>query len=298
MPRPIAFLRPGSIAEAVAMLEEHGDDAKVLAGSTALTIMLRQKLIEPTALVSIGRLPEPELHAIELKDGQLHIGALVTHREVERSATARTQIPVLAETFGKVANVRVRNQATVGGVLAEADYASDPPAVLLALGAEVDVQGPNGARTIPISEFFLSFYTTALEQSEIVTAVRVPVPQPGTHAVYHKFVTRSSEDRPCVGVIAAVRMSADGRTAEEVRIAVGAASETPQRFDELDAQLVGTDLSDAVIRPVADAYAERMDMLDDMRGSAWYRGQMVRVWVRRALEDARSAALSGAVRAA
>lgn len=280
------------------MLDEHGDDAKILAGSTALTIMLRQKLIEPTALVSIGRLPEPELHAIEVRDGQLHIGALVTHRDVERDATVRAQIPVLAETFGKVANVRVRNQATVGGVLAEADYASDPPAVMLALGAEVDVQGPNGSRTIPINEFFLAFYATALEHAELVTAVRVPIPKPGTHAVYHKFVTRSSEDRPCVGVIAAVRMAPDGSVAEEVRIAVGAASETPQRFEDLDASLVGTDLGDAAIRPVAEAYAERMDMLDDMRGSAWYRGQMVRVWVRRALEDALAAARAEAARAA
>jgi carbon-monoxide dehydrogenase medium subunit len=294
----MAFLRPGSLAEAVAMLDEHGDDAKVLAGSTALTILLRQRLIEPAALVSIGRLPEPDLHAIEVRDGQLHIGALVTHRDVERDPTVRAQIPVLAETFGKVANVRVRNQATVGGVLAEADYASDPPAVLLALGAEVDVLGPAGSRTIPIEEFFLAFYATALEQNEIVTSLRVPIPGAGTHAVYHKFVTRSSEDRPCVGVIAAVRMSADGSSAEDVRIAVGAASETPRRFPDLDASLVGTELGDAPVRAVADAYAERMDMLEDMRGSAWYRGQMVRVWVRRALEDARTAALAGAVRAA
>ena len=280
------------------MLDEHGDDAKVVAGSTAITIMLRQKLIEPAALVSIGRLPEPELHSIRLRDGQLHIGALATHRDVERDPIAKAQIPVLASTFGKVANVRVRNQATVGGVLAEADYASDPPAVLLALGAEVDVQGPSGARTIPINEFFLSFYTTSLESNEIVTAVRVPVPQPGTHAVYHKFVTRSSEDRPCVGVIAAVRLAGDGRTAEEVRVAVGAAAETPQRFEDLDQSLVGTELEDAAVRAVADEYAERMDMLDDMRGSAWYRGQMVRVWVRRAIEDAVAAARGGAAQAA
>lgn len=298
MARSIAFLRPQSIAEAVAMLDEHGEDAKVVAGSTALTIMLRQKLIEPAALVSIGRLPEPELHGIQLRDGQLHIGALATHRDVERDPIAKAQIPVLASTFGKVANVRVRNQATVGGVLAEADYASDPPAVLLALGAEIDVHGPNGQRTIPISEFFLSFYTTSIEANEIVTAVRVPVPQPGTHAVYHKFVTRSSEDRPCVGVIAAVRLAADGRTAEEVRVAVGAAAETPQRFEDLDQSLVGTDLGDAAVRAVADEYAERMDMLDDMRGSAWYRGQMVRVWVRRAIEDAVAAARAGAAQAA
>jgi carbon-monoxide dehydrogenase medium subunit len=298
MARSIAFLRPQSIAEAVAMLDQHGDDAKVVAGSTALTIMLRQKLIEPTALVSIGRLPEPDLHTIELRDGELHIGALVTHRDVERDPLTKSQIPVLASTFGKVANVRVRNQATVGGVLAEADYASDPPAVLLALGAEVDVHGPNGKRTIPISEFFLSFYTTSIEHNEIVTSVRVPVPQPGTHAVYHKFVTRSSEDRPCVGVIAAIRFAADGRTAEEVRVGVGAAAEIPQRFEDVDETLVGTELSDAAVRSVAEQYADRMDMLDDMRGSAWYRGQMVRVWVRRAIEDAAAAARGGAAQAA
>ena len=127
------------------MLEEHGEDAKVVAGSTALTIMLRERLIEPKALVWIGRLPEPELSSIEHAGGELRIGALVTHRDVERDATVKTVLPVVATTFGKVANVRVRNQATVGGVLAEADYASDPPALMLALDAQVDVRGPNGA---------------------------------------------------------------------------------------------------------------------------------------------------------
>jgi len=286
----MAFLRPGSIDEAVGMLEQHGDDAKVVAGSTALTIMLREKLIEPGALVWIGRLPEPELSSIALADGILRIGALVTHRDVERDATVKSVLPVLAETFGKVANVRVRNQATVGGVLAEADYASDPPAVMLALDAEVEVRGPNGPRTIPMSEFTLSFYSTAIEPNEIVTGVRVPVPPPGTGSVYHKFVTRSSEDRPCIGVAGIVRLSADGSTAEDVRVAVGAAAEIPQRFPELEQELVGKALDDAAIKSIAEGYAERIDTLDDMRGSAWYRTQMVRVWVRRALEDARTAA--------
>ena len=136
MPRSIAFLRPGSIEEAVSMLEEHGEDAKVLAGSTAVTIMLRERLIDPKALVWIGRLPEPELSSVGLDDGHLTIGALVVHRDVERNETVKSELPVLAYTFSKVANVRVRNQATVGGVLAEADYASDPPAVFLALDAK------------------------------------------------------------------------------------------------------------------------------------------------------------------
>ena len=280
------------------MLDEHGEDGKVVAGSTALTIMLRERLIDPKALVWIGRLPEQELWRIEQADGQLRIGALVTHRDVERDATTKSALPVLAYTFSKVANVRVRNQATVGGVVAEADYASDPPAVLLALDAEVDVRGPGGARSVPMSEFTVSFYSTVLEHNEIVTAVRVPVPQPGTHAVYHKFVTRSSEDRPCIGVCGVVRLAADGRTADDVRVSVGAAAEIPQRFPELERELVGKELDDSAIRSIAEAYAERIDTLDDMRGSSWYRTQMVRVWVRRALEDARRAAQEGSAQAA
>ena len=298
MPRSIAFLRPGSIEEAIAMLEEHGEDAKVLAGSTAVTIMLRERLIDPKALVWIGRLPEPELSTVSQDDGQLKIGALVVHRDVERNDTVKSALPVLAYTFSKVANVRVRNQATVGGVLAEADYASDPPAVFLALDAEVDVRGPSGGRTIPMKDFTLSFYTTAIDQSEIVTAVRVQVPQHGTHAVYHKFVTRSSEDRPCIGVCGVVRLASDGTVAEDVRVSVGAAAEIPQRFTDLEQQLVGKELDDAAIRSIAEGYAERIDTLDDMRGSSWYRTQMVRVWVRRALEDARRAAQEAASQAA
>jgi carbon-monoxide dehydrogenase medium subunit len=161
MARALSFLRPSSVEEAVSMLDEHGDEAKVVAGSTALTIMLRNRLIDPSVLVSIGRMPG--LSEIKSENGYLHLGSLATHRDVELSPIARDQIPVLTDTFHRVANVRVRNVATVGGVVAEADYASDPPAVFLALDAEIDVQGPNGQRTIPANEFFLSFYTTALE---------------------------------------------------------------------------------------------------------------------------------------
>ena len=281
MPRALTFLRPSSVDEAVQMLEEHGDEAKVVAGSTALTIMLRNRLIDPAFLVYIGRLSG--LSDIRQDEGYLHLGALVTHREVELSPVVKQAIPVVADTFRRVANVRVRNIATVGGVVAEADYASDPPAVFLALDAEMVAHGPNGTRTIPASEFFLSFYTTALEPNEIVTAVRVPEPQPGTHAVYEKFVTRSAEDRPCVGVAAAIRLSADYGTVEDVRVAVGAASETPQRFPEIEQRAVGHELTESLAREVAEGYAERIDTLDDMRGSAWYRTEMVRVWVRRAL---------------
>jgi carbon-monoxide dehydrogenase medium subunit len=271
MPRTPEFLVAESVGDAVAALQEYGDDATVVAGSTAVTIMLQQGLIEPAAIVSIGRIPG--LDAIERADGHLRLGALTTHREVELSLVVREALPVLSHTFGVVANVRVRNAATVGGVVAEADYASDPPALLRALDAEVDVTGPNGERSVPISEFLVGFYETSLE-----------------HGVYEKFTTRSSEDRPCVGVAAIARLEADGRTCAELRIAVGAAAEVPQRFEDVEAGAVGRDIDEALAASIAEQYAEGIDPLSDMRGSDWYRREMIHVWVRRAILGAASAA--------
>jgi carbon-monoxide dehydrogenase medium subunit len=271
----LTFLRPTSLNEAVGHLAEYEGDARVVAGSTALTIMLRQRLIDPAALVLLRGIEG--LDAIERGNGYVRVGALVTHRAAERSPELADAIPVLAQTFARVANVRVRNQATVGGVLAEADYASDPPAVFVGLGAEIDVQGPAGSRTIPAGAFFRAFYETALEPAEILTAVRVPVPAAGTAAVYKKYVSRSSEDRPCVGVFASAGP-------EGVRVVVGAAAETPQTFPEIEA-LGAHGLDAQTIATIADRYAESIDTLEDMRGSAWYRQEMVRVWVARALTE-------------
>lgn len=286
MPHSLAFFEPESVEQAIALLAEHGGDAKVVAGATAITIMLRQRLIAPTALVSLGRIDG--LREIREDDGAIVLGALVTHREVERSALVRRRIPILAETFGLVANVRVRNVATVGGVVAEADYASDPPAALLALDAEIEARGPDGARRIAAAEFFRGFYETALRPDEIVTAVRVPVPPPGTQGAYEKFVTRSTEDRPCVGVATLVRF--DGGRCADLRVAVGAAAETPRRYAELEALGRGTTLRGDVVPTIAAGYASATDALDDMRGSAHYRKTIIEVWVRRGIERAAAAA--------
>lgn len=286
MPHSLAFFEPESVEQAIALLAEHGGDAKVVAGATAITIMLRQRLIAPTALVSLGRIDG--LREIREDDGAIVLGALVTHREVERSALVRRRIPILAETFGLVANVRVRNVATVGGVVAEADYASDPPAALLALDAEIEARGPDGARRIAAAEFFRGFYETALRPDEIVTAVRVPVPLPGTQGAYEKFVTRSTEDRPCVGVATLVRF--DGGRCADLRVAVGAAAETPRRYAELEALGRGTTLRGDVVPTIAAGYASATDALDDMRGSAHYRKTIIEVWVRRGIERAAAAA--------
>lgn len=278
----LALYEPRSVRAAIEVLSAHGAEAKVVAGSTAVTIMLRQRLIAPRALVSIGRVEG--LGDIREADGNVVLGALVTHREVELSPLVHRLVPVLAETFGTVANVRVRNAATVGGVVAEADYASDPPAVLVALDAEIEVRGPRGTRRIPAAQFFKGFYTTALEPDELVIAVRVPVPAARTRGVYEKFVTRSSEDRPCVGVVALVRLA--GKVCEDLRIVLGAVTETPRRYPDLEAIGTRTALGADVVREIAAGYAERTDTLDDMRGSAWYRKAVIEVWVRRAIERA------------
>ncbi len=291
MPRSPEFVVAESVEQAVGALERYGDEATLIAGATAVTIMLQQGLIDPAAIVSIGRIEG--LRGVEQVDGWLRIGALTTHREVELDPTVRGSLPVLATTFGVVANVRVRNAATVGGVVAEADYASDPPALLSALDAEIDVVGPDGERSVAIGDFLLGFYETALEPGEIVTHVRVPLLPPGSGAVYEKFTTRSSEDRPCIGVAAVARLEADGETCADLRVAVGAAAETPQRFVEVERNARGAPIDEESARAIADSYAERIEPLSDMRGSDWYRREMIRVWVRRAILGAREAGASG-----
>lgn len=293
MPTTPEFLVAESLDQAVSALQEYGDDATVVAGSTAVTIMLQQGLIEPRAIVSIGRIPG--LRGIERDGDELVLGALTTHREVELDPLVIQTLPVLSHTFSVVANVRVRNAATVGGVVAEADYASDPPAMLSALDAEVDVSGPEGERTIPIADFLLGFYETALDPSEIVTRVRVPLLPDGSGSVYEKFTTRSSEDRPCIGVAAIARFEADGTTCADLRVAVGAAAEIPQRFIDVELTAHGRGIDETFAADIAAQYAERIDPLSDMRGSEWYRREMIHVWVRRAILGAADAARAATV---
>jgi carbon-monoxide dehydrogenase medium subunit len=278
---------PTSVEAAIDALASTGPDAKLVAGATAVTIMLRSRLITPRALVSLARVPG--LREIREERGHIVLGALVTHREVELSPLVRRLVPVLAETFGTVANVRVRNAATVGGVVAEADYASDPPTAFVALDALIQARGPKGAREIRAGDFFRGFYQTALEADEIVTAVRVPLPAPGLHGAYEKFVTRSSEDRPCLGVLALVRMQ--GANCTDLRVALGAVTETPRRYADLEARGVGTALGADIVGEIAAGYAARTDPIDDLRGSAWYRKMVIEVWVRRAILRAAAAAV-------
>ena len=280
----VEFLEPTRLNEAIALLAEHGDGAKIIAGGTAVVLMLQQRLIAPSVLISLGRIPDCDY--IRREPDGLHLGALARLRAIERSPVVRDFCPALARAVGVVGNVRVRHQATIGGNLAEADYASDPPAMLLALDARVRVAGPAGQRQIPVSELFLGFYTTALAPDEILSEVIIPPLPASVRASYLKYTSRSAEDRPCVGVAAVADFDESG-ICRDVRVAVGAAIETPRRLAEVEAMARGERLTDDVIAAIADEYTRALDPLSDVRGSAWYRREMIRVFVRRTLTEVR-----------
>ncbi|MBV9337697.1 MAG: FAD binding domain-containing protein [Solirubrobacterales bacterium] len=269
----VEWLAPSSLEEALALRASRGADTTVVAGGSFLAILMNQGFVQPTSLLSLGGVGE--LRGIAVVDGELRLGAMVRHRDVERDPVIRRDWPVLALGFGLVASPRVRNQATVGGVLADADYASDPPAVLCAVDARAVLRSPRGERHVPIDELILGFYETCIAEDELLTEVRVPaVLGP---AVYRKFRSRSSEDRPCVAVAAA-------RSADRLRVVVGACADVPQHYPDVCAKGSEGPIDAAVAREIGSAYAQRMAPLSDSRGSAEYRRRVVAVEVRRAVE--------------
>lgn len=285
------LVEPESLAEALAFLSEHGPEAKVVAGGTAVTLLIRQRLLKPAALLSLRRVPDLDRIEIDEARQRVLLGPLVTHASVERDAELRGRVPLVPDVFGRVGNVRVRSVATVGGVLAEADYASDPPGALLALGASVRLASVEGERLVPLSEFFRGFFETVVREDELIREVELPLPAPGTVGAYTKYVTRSSEDRPCVGVTVLLRLGEDDRC-EDLRVAVGAATELPLTKPEAESDARGRAVTEELAREVGEAYATDARTLSDGRGSASYRREMIRVWVRRTIERARDQALA------
>ncbi len=267
------WLGPDSLEEALNLRAQRGGEVTVLAGGTFLGILMNQGFLAPDTLLSLGRVPG--LDRMEVVDGELRLGAMVTHRAVERSRAVQAGWPVLARAFSLVASPRVRNQATVGGVMADADYASDPPAVLAALGARVVLRSARGERVVGVGDLIQGHYETCIADDELLVQVRVP-PSPG-RAVYRKFRSRSSEDRPCVAVAAV-------RSAAGLRVVVGAVAERPQELPDVCA-LADTSLPDfELAAEIGRRYSEGIEPMSDSRGSAGYRRKVIATEVRRAVE--------------
>ena len=276
------YRAPRTVDEALAILREYGEDARVIAGGTALVTMMRQRLVRPGCLVSLRDVPG--LDRIDATNGALRLGALVTHRQVETSPLVSERIPVLAETFRRVASVRIRHMATVGGALAHADPNQDPPVTLLALGAQVQIRGAGGPRELPIGGFFRDYYESALAPGEIITGVTVPVPPAGSGAGFVKFLPRTADDYATVAAAAIVTL--DGDRCREARIALGSVGVTPLRGRAAEALLTGERISEGLLEAAGEAVKAEVDPLSNHRGSAAYKREMAAVMVKRALTHA------------
>jgi carbon-monoxide dehydrogenase medium subunit len=278
--RSFEYLRPGSLVEAIDLL--HPEDTHLLAGGTSLVLLYRQGLLQPRHVVDVRRLPE--LSGLRpTPEGGLEIGATTTHRQMEVSPDVRTYCPALAETFGHVATIRIRNQGTVGGNLAHADPAQDPPPMLIALdGAAVVASREGQRRRIPLDEFFVDYFETALQPGEVLVSVELPPLPAGTRVTYKKFLPRTEDDYATVSVAATLRVGQDGRC-EDVRVALGAAATTPVRARRVEEALRGNRLDRARVQDAAALVRDEVDPLDDLRGSAAYKREMARVWTGRSL---------------
>ncbi|MDH3444357.1 MAG: xanthine dehydrogenase family protein subunit M [Deltaproteobacteria bacterium] len=277
----LQILQPTTVADASAALNEIGDGAKIYAGGAELLLLLRQKLMEVEVLVDIKKIVE--VYRVSAEDGGLRVGSCLTHQVLADNPLVHRHAPSFAYAESQVANVRVRNQGTLGGNLCFNDPHSDPGTVLLVHDASVKVANYKGERQIPLEQFFLDMYATALRPNEILIEVQIPKLPDAMRSAYlrlHRY------QRPTVGVAAAVRIN-DGSIAE-CRLAVGCAGPKPVRLRELEAQLTGAPATEFL--KIADEQKEYLrDLLrpvDDLLGSADYKLYMTRIMIKQALEEA------------
>lgn len=276
------YHEPTTLKKVFSLMEKYGDEARVIAGGTSLIIMMRQRLLTPKVVISLARIPKFQKITYNTKDG-LRIGAGARHRDIELSAAVQKHYPLLQETFRKVAQPRIRNMGTVGGNLAGGDPLTDPGASLIALDAEVTLCSSEGQRWLPLDEFFIDYYQTALEPGELLTEIHVPPPQrPGWCHI--KFTPRSIEDFATVGV--AITLQARNGTCEDVRLGLNSVASTIVRAKKAEAVLRGKSIDDATVQKMGEVAATECDPMDDNRGSAEYKREMVKVLVRRAATEA------------
>ena len=282
IPAPFDYHAPGTLAEAVALLDRHGDQAKVLSGGQSLLPLLKLRMGAAGHLVDIGRIPG--LEYIKEEGGFLKIGGRTKESALERSDLIRTKYPILHDTSLVIADPLVRNRATVGGNLAHADPANDHPATMIALGAEVSATGPQGARTIPIDKFFTGIFSTALAPNEILTEIRVPVPPSRSGGAYVKL-ERKVGDFATAASAAQVTLGADG-SIERVGIALTAVGPTPIRATEAERFLQKKKPDAKTVAEAARLAGQAASPSADRRGSVEYKREMARVLTARALAKA------------
>jgi len=290
IPRSFEYFSPRTLDEAIALLQKLGPEAKLLSGGQSLIPMMKLRMVSPQHIVDINRIPG--LDYINESDGHLKIGALAREHQLESSAVVNTKLPILVDTAKFIADPLVRNQATVCGNLAHGDPANDHPATMLALGATVVATGPKGQREIPVDGFFTSLFTTALEPEEILTEIKIPLPPPKSGGAYLKL-ERKVGDFATAGVAAQITLDDAGNCAK-AGVGLTNVGMTPIKATKTEAFLTGKTLDEATIKQAAETAASESQPSDDVRGSADYKRDLVRVLTARALTRALDRAKGGA----
>lgn len=279
---PFDLAEPTSLRDAVSLLDPDDSGVRPLAGGTALMLMMKAGVFQPSRLISLEK-TEQKFSALSTSDGELRIGAMATLSMLECSPDVRKLFPVIAKTLRGVANVRVRNVARVGGALAHGDPHMDLPPVLSALDARAIVIGPGGSREIAVEHLYSGYYTTVLDRNELIAEVIVPS-QEGRRAAYLKYTTRTADDWPALGI--AVSLNTDGRTIRDARLVVSAATEKVTRLPQAENALAGQAIEDATLKKAGEAAVGETTLIADARGSAVYKQQLLRVCLGRAVRMA------------
>jgi len=282
IPAQFDYLAPTSLKEAVAMLAQHGDRAKLLAGGHSLIPAMKLRLSQPELLVDLGRVKD--LSFTNEKDGQVRIGAMTTHYQIESSARLRSICPLLPETASHIGDVQVRNKGTIGGSLAHADPAADWPAAMLALGAELVATSTKGERVINADSFFVDVMTTALAPNEILSEIRVPVAPARSGYAYVKMAQPAS-GFAVVGIAVALTRDGAGKCSN-VGIGVTGIAPRAYRATAVENALKGTTLDDATIARAAGHVADGIEPNADLYASAEYRAHLGEVYAKRAIKRA------------
>jgi aerobic carbon-monoxide dehydrogenase medium subunit len=273
------YFEPADLAEALTLLKNYGEEARIIAGGQSLLILLRQGLIRPQVLISLHRIPA--LREIKFEERQVSLGAMATQRQISSDDRIRSALPALAEAASKVGSIHVQNLGTVGGNISHAEPNGDSAPALISLGACVLAASHRGERTIPLDDFFRGPFENALEPDDMVARLHVPLPIDGASSVYVKHVQRAV-DRATVGIGVQLTIDAAGVCAD-ARIGVGGAAPSPFRAVRAEAVLRGEKISDGLMDAVAAEVSSMCDPLADSHGPAEYKRKMAGVFVKRAL---------------
>lgn len=275
---PFDLRQPQSLREAISLLDAEDPAVRPISGGTALMLMMKAGVLRPTRLVSLAKVGMNEIQTGP--GGELRLGAMALLRTVERSDLVKRGWPVITRTLRTLSNVRVRNVATLGGHLAHGDPHMDLPPLLSVLGARVTIAGPAGERSLPVEEIYAGYLETTLRRNELITQVQIP-PMGERRAAYLKCTTRSMDDWPALGIAVVL-------DASEVGLVVSAATDKPTRLLAAEKILRGKTLDEKILQQAGEAAAEEVQIESDHHGSAAYKKQLLRVYLGRAIHEARN----------